>query len=76
MIHQIGTYQSYQRVAKHVGDKSYPFEEFLPYFKKSTNWNAPSPLRTQNDTTRYNESAFVPEGGPLQISYSDYAQLP
>jgi choline dehydrogenase len=74
MIHQIGTSESYQQWADHVDDDSYAFEEFLPYFRRSTNWTAPSALRTPNATARYNESAFMPEGGPLQISYPDYAQ--
>lgn len=74
MIHQIGSSKSYKQWAEHVDDESYVLDEFLPYFKKSMNWTAPSAMRTPNATTRYNESAFVPEGGPLQISYPDYAQ--
>ena len=74
MIHHVGTSESYERWAELVDDESYVFKQFLPYFKKSTNWTAPSGLRTPNATTRYNESAFIPEGGALQVSYPDYAQ--
>jgi choline dehydrogenase len=74
MIHQIGSSDSYEQWAEKVDDESYVFKDFLPYFRKSTNWTAPSELRTPNATTRYNETAFIPEGGPLQISYPDYAQ--
>lgn len=73
MIYQIGSAESYEQWADSVGDESYPFDEFLPYFKKSVSWTAPSESRTHNATTRYNESAYDPEDGSLHVTYPDYA---
>ncbi|ERF70214.1 hypothetical protein EPUS_00402 [Endocarpon pusillum Z07020] len=54
----IGTSESYEQWADSVGDESYAFDEFLP---------------TPNASARYNESAYDSEGGPVQITYPDYA---
>lgn len=58
-----------------VGDQSYTFENMLPYYKKSVQFTPPDTgLRDPNATTQYDASAFDPAGGPLRVSYANYAQ--
>jgi choline dehydrogenase-like flavoprotein len=74
MIYQRGDRGSYQRWADLVGDDSYTFDNWLPYFKKSTAFAPPaSPPRAANASAEYVDSAFSPPGSPLQISYANYA---
>jgi choline dehydrogenase len=71
MWYHRGTAGSYQLWADQVGDDSYSFENFLPYFKRSVDWTPPA-TTAPNVTIRYNTSTFFPSGGPLQLSYSTY----
>jgi choline dehydrogenase len=73
MIYQRGTTQSYQNWADAVGDQSYTFNNLLPYFKKSVHFTPPSSARAANASAAYNPAAFDPAGGPLQVSYANYA---
>lgn len=74
MIYQRGDRGSYQRWADEVDDQSYTFDNLLPYFKKSIQFTPPkSPPRAANASTEYNAAAFDPAGGPLQVSYANYA---
>lgn len=73
-IHHLSTSGSYQRWAELVDDESYSVDEFVPYFKRSVDFTAESGLGTPNATFRYNESAFLPRGGPLHLSYPNYIQ--
>ncbi|PSN66435.1 GMC oxidoreductase [Corynespora cassiicola Philippines] len=74
MIYQRGDKGSYQRWADAVGDQSYTWDNFLPYFKKSIKFTPPkSPPRAPNASAEYNPAAFDPTGGPLQVSYANYA---
>jgi hypothetical protein len=58
-----------------VDDNSYTFENLLPYFEKSVQFTPPdASKRFPNATTEYNPAAFSPSGGPLQVSYPNYAQ--
>ncbi|KAF6810379.1 versicolorin b synthase [Colletotrichum musicola] len=75
MIYQRGTKQSYQKWADAVGDDSYTWDSLLPYFKKSVKFSPPkSPPRFANASAEYNPDAFSPSGGPLRVSYANYAQ--
>ncbi|KAF6823861.1 versicolorin b synthase [Colletotrichum plurivorum] len=75
MIYQRGTKQSYQKWADAVGDDSYTWDSLLPYFKKSVKFSPPkSPPRFPNASAEYNPDAFSPSGGPLRVSYANYAQ--
>ncbi|KAF2758892.1 alcohol oxidase [Pseudovirgaria hyperparasitica] len=74
MIYQRGTRQSYQKWADEVGDASYTFDNFLPYFKKGMQFTPPSSKRAQNASAEYVASAFTPGEGPHQVSYANYAQ--
>lgn len=73
MIYQRGTVGSYQKWADLVDDQSYTFDSLLPYFKKSVNFTAPSSYRAANATAEFNADAFDPAGGPLHVSYTNYA---
>ncbi|KAE9389312.1 alcohol oxidase [Gymnopus androsaceus JB14] len=75
MIYQRPTKESLQIWADQVDDDSYTWDNFLPYFKKSVKFTPPNTeLRAANSTAGYNDSAFSSSGGPLQVSYPNYAQ--
>ncbi|KAL9013252.1 MAG: hypothetical protein Q9173_002037 [Seirophora scorigena] len=67
--YQRGSRGSYQRWADQVGDASYEFDNFLPYFEKSVRFTPPSPGRPANSTVKYDPASTRVEGGPLQIGY-------
>lgn len=74
MIYQRGDVGSYQKWADAVGDDSYTFDNLLPYFKKSIKFTPPNDdLRAANATAEYNSAAFSPTGGPLEVTYGNYA---
>lgn len=69
------TIDSMQQWADTVNDSSYTFEETLPYYKKSIHFTPPNDkLRASNATAKYDADAFESNGGPLQVSYANYAQ--
>ncbi|KAK6206955.1 GMC oxidoreductase [Colletotrichum tabaci] len=74
MIYQRGTKQSYQKWADAVGDDSYTWDALLPHFKKSVKFTPPGSSRFPNASAEYNLDAFSPSGGPLDVSYANYAQ--
>ncbi|KAL2879764.1 hypothetical protein SGCOL_004807 [Colletotrichum sp. CLE4] len=74
MIYQRGTKQSYQKWADAIGDDSYTWDSLLPYFKKSVKFTPPGPTRFPNASAEYNLDAFDAAGGPLDVSYANYAQ--
>lgn len=53
-----------------TGDDSYKLDSFVKYFRKSAQFNPPDEgSRLQNASTLYDQSAFSPTGGPLQVGY-------
>ncbi|KAJ5387386.1 hypothetical protein N7509_009927 [Penicillium cosmopolitanum] len=75
MIYQRPTVESMQQWADAVNDTSYTFDETLPYYKKSVHFTPPNDkLRASNATAKYNADAFNGNGGPLEVSYANYAQ--
>ncbi|KAF4815036.1 Dehydrogenase patE [Colletotrichum siamense] len=74
MIYQRGTKQSYQKWADAVGDDSYTWDSLFPYFQKSVKFTPPGSSRAANASAEYNPDAFSPAGGPLRVSYANYAQ--
>lgn len=69
------TRESMEEWAKVVDDKSYAFDEILPYYKKSVEFTPPNVLsRAANATAEYNANKFSSDGGPLQVSYPNFAQ--
>ncbi|KAH6648066.1 choline dehydrogenase [Truncatella angustata] len=74
MIYQRGTKQSYQKWADAIGDSSYTWDNWLPYFKKSVEFHAPSDSRAANASAEFEASAFDDSAGPLQVGYANWAQ--
>ncbi|KAI1172190.1 putative glucose-methanol-choline oxidoreductase [Nemania sp. FL0916] len=58
MAYQRATTGSYQVWADTVGDSSFEFQNFLPYFEKSVNFTGPSNSRFVNSTPDFDPSAF------------------
>lgn len=73
MIYQRPDTGSLQRWAEKVGDESYSFDQWLPYFKKSVTFTPPQSTRASNASAEYNAAAFTTSNGPLQVSYAKYA---
>lgn len=69
-----GTRGTYQAWADMVDDQSYNWDRFLPYFMKSTSLTPPDYSRRQSDSeVAYDHTVFDNLGGPLQISWPNYA---
>ena len=63
-----------QQWANTVNDSSYTFDNLLPYYKKSIKFTPPNEkTRFDNATADFDSTAFDDEGGPLHVSYSNYA---
>lgn len=76
MVYQRGTVGSYQNWADAVGDQSYAWKNFLPFFQKSVTFTPPDKsLRFANSTPKYDaEAAAGGNKGPLSVTFSHYAQ--
>lgn len=69
------TVDSLQEWADLVDDQSYTFDNVLPFYKKSPQFTPPDlATRAANASAEYNADAFSATGGPLQVSYPNYAQ--
>ena len=66
------TVGSLQKWADEVGDQSYTWDNFLPYYKKSCNYTPPNQTLYTNATNRQDPSSFDPAGGPLTVSFSNF----
>lgn len=68
-----GTIGTFDKWAEQVGDDSYKFSNFLPYFQRSARFHPPDTgRRPSNATARYNASDWDSSGGPLQVGYSSW----
>lgn len=57
-----------------MGDQSYTFENFLPHYQRSVNFSGPKNyIRPQNATPKFNIDAFSSTGGPLKVTYPNWA---
>ncbi|KAI0003891.1 glucose-methanol-choline oxidoreductase [Xylariaceae sp. FL0662B] len=75
LIYQRGTEGSYKMWADKVGDDSYAFESFLPYFEKSLNFTPPNQeLRAKNATPDYDASVLGPgsRAGPVSVTFPNW----
>lgn len=61
-----------QKWADEVGDPSYTWDQFLPYYKKSPNFTAANQALYTNSTNMENPANFDPAGGPLHVSFSNF----
>ncbi|PVH95937.1 GMC oxidoreductase [Periconia macrospinosa] len=73
MAYHRGTKGTYQKWAHLVGDDSYTFENFGPYFEKSLNFTKPKDSRASNASAEYDLSTMGRGNGPLSITFSNYA---
>jgi len=75
MIYQRGTAGSHDQWASAVGDDSYKFQSFLPYFRKSAHYTAPNVhIRATNASVPSpNSTAYIATGGPLEVSHANWA---
>lgn len=74
MVYQRPTAQSMDKFAVEVGNEDYSFDNILPYYQKTVDFAAPNATaRRSNATAGYEASAFTSEGGPLSVSYPNYA---
>ncbi|KAF9892861.1 hypothetical protein FE257_000450 [Aspergillus nanangensis] len=71
MTYHRPTVGSMQRWADEVGDQSYRFENMLPYFKRSVHYTPPNQALYLNTSNTQTEEAFLPQGGPLEVSFSN-----
>lgn len=71
LTYHVGPNESYSRWADLVGDQSYSFANFLPYFKKSQDFTPPHG-RPANATPSY-DTTTLGVGGPLSVTFPPYA---
>ncbi|KAL2867496.1 GMC family oxidoreductase [Aspergillus lucknowensis] len=73
MLYHRGSKGAYQLWADQVGDDSYTWDNWLPFFKKSATFSGPSTNpRPANATALHDQSAFATtaaEEGPVQVAY-------
>ncbi|KAF1985208.1 GMC oxidoreductase [Aulographum hederae CBS 113979] len=73
MFHR-GTKGSYDLWAKEVGDDMYTWNNILKFFKKSVHFTGPDmSKRAANSTPGYDISAYESSGGPLHVTFPNYA---
>lgn len=69
-IYNSGSKDAYQKWADAVGDDSYTWDKWLPYFQKSVKFSGPSTNpRPANATAVYDDQAFTSSGGPVHVAY-------
>lgn len=75
MVYQRPTKASLQKWADEVGDQSYSWDQFLPYFEKSITFTpANMHKRSANSTPEYDVSVMGFGDGPLSVTYPNYIQ--
>ncbi|CAJ2503177.1 Uu.00g105710.m01.CDS01 [Anthostomella pinea] len=75
MVYQRGTEGSYQMWADQVGDDSYEWANFLPWFEKSVNFSEPNMEKRPANSTPVYDAAVLGNRGPLSVSYTNYPQV-
>lgn len=74
MFYQRATVGACENWAKEVGDESYSFEQLLPFFQRTVAFTPPNDqLRFPNATVQFNQSSFSKDGGPVQVTFPNYA---
>lgn len=74
MAYSRSTKGAFQLWADTVGDQSYTWDNVLPYYRRSMNFTPPNAMtRFANATPSY-DAAATAQGGPLDITYSAYAE--
>ena len=62
-----------QQWADEVGDQSYVWDSFLPFYQKSCNYTPYNPALYNSTILPQAPGTFDPNGGPLEVSFSNYA---
>ena len=62
-----------QKWADEVGDQSYTWDNFLPFYQKSCNYTPYNPALYNSTILPQAPGVFDPAGGPLEVSFSNYA---
>ncbi|KAL0932302.1 choline dehydrogenase [Colletotrichum truncatum] len=77
MIHHRPNRGALDKWAEEVGDESYGFDQFLPYFQKSFTFTPPNTkTRLANATTAYVTSDFSPSSSsPIQVTYPNWTPV-
>lgn len=57
-----------------IGDESYRWEAFEPFFKKSVKFTPPPNEERGNASAKFDAGDFDPNGGPLSVTYPPYGQ--
>ncbi|KAI7154279.1 alcohol oxidase [Hortaea werneckii] len=65
------TVDSMQQWADLVRDQSWAWDKLLPYYKKSVHYTPINESMYTNSSNPQDPEAFLPEGGPLEVSYSN-----
>lgn len=74
MTYQRPTEGSHQMWADRVGDQSYNWRNFLPFYQRSVDFTPPDMTkRAANSTPEYDQAANG-DGGPLSVTFPNYAQ--
>ncbi|KAH9875830.1 hypothetical protein IAQ61_003295 [Plenodomus lingam] len=73
MAYHRGTTGTYKMWADMVGDESYTFDNFGPYFEKSLNFTEPKGSRALNASAEVDIKTLGNGTGPLSITFSNYA---
>ncbi|KAI5867011.1 putative glucose-methanol-choline oxidoreductase [Durotheca rogersii] len=75
MVYQRPNKQASKMWADAVGDSSYEFQKFLPYYRKSGNFTPPrNRLQFDNVTLQYDAQVLAENNrnGPLSLSFANY----
>ncbi len=68
-----GTIGCFDKWAEEVGDDSYKYKDFLPYFQKTYRFTPPdNTARRDNSSASYNVSDWDESGGPLKVGYASW----
>lgn len=76
MVYHRATVGTHKQWADQVGDASYAWDKFLPWYKKSVNFTEPNMnLRIKNSTPAYNavDASAYDGSGHLSVTYSNWA---
>ena len=71
LLYHRPTRGSLNQWADQVGDQSYSFANFFPFFTKSVHYTPPS-IKYRNSSNVQADSGFIKNGGPLQVSFGKY----
>ncbi|KAF2185248.1 GMC oxidoreductase [Zopfia rhizophila CBS 207.26] len=73
MVYHRATRGAYKKWADAVGDKGYEWDNFRPYFDKSTTFHpADTSKRPSNSTPPDDPAGLTAKSGPVSIAYSNY----